>query len=199
MSAPRPTDRLLLPVGHRLGPVYDVDGSRPVALRVRIGSREEELSDAEASVWLAAHVPGNRPGSGPGRGAEVVAALRARGLLAELVPGDAAVAVARGLRARPLGIGLGEGGPGGTSEVFGLPDRPLLVLPGQAGQRWQTCLLAPDLWAAAVGSVALRAADDDHQPTRAEAVAELDLLLPLLPEVLAAGCGYLDAVDRPAG
>ena len=200
MSAPRLPGPSLLPVGHRLGPVHDVDGSRPVALRVRVGGRVEELDDAAGSVWLAAHVPGDRPGSAPGRGPDVVASLQARGLLVEVTPGaDTNVGVARGLRARPLGIGLGESGPELLHESFGLPGAPQLTLPAETARLWDICLLATDLWAASVGSLVLRASSDDHQPTRAEAVAELHRVLAVLPEVLAAGCGYLDVAEHPAG
>lgn len=194
----------VLPVGHRLGPVFGDDPPSRAPRVVQLGAVQQVLSAAEDRVWRAArpdpallflgdpqrlHLRVVSGGDDP----QLVPELERRGLLLRLPAAGVAPAAVRGLRARPHGAGLTWPGPLLTSDL-GLPELPLLRLTPDEAWHWQLAVVAPDL----VTAARLVAADAlDREPADAELGAALDDLVALVARVIAAGCGRLDVADQP--
>lgn len=202
MTAAQP--ERLLPVGHRLGPVFGDHPPSRAPRVVQLGAVQEVLSAAEDRVWRAARPdPADRLVGDPrtmrlrvvanGTDPELAPELERRGLLVRLPAAGVTPSAVRGLRARPHGVGLSRPGPDLTDDL-GLPQLPLLRLTPDEGWRWQLAVVASDL----VTAARLVVVDAlDREPTDAELGAALDDLVALVARVLAAGCGRLDVADQP--
>ena len=206
MPDPSTWHGLVLPVGHRLGPLHD--GAGPAPGVVRRGDDAELLSPAEAAVWdLARPRPED---AAPGDAVvleqrvtrarlepDLVDRLVARGLLLRVRPEDPAVGqVSTGVRARALGSCLG-GRTGSDTLTFGAAGTVALTVPGADAEVWLAAVYASDLWIAAAVLRGFWEPDRTTVPTAAERGEPLARLWAVVPRFLAAGCGYLDTAGRP--
>ncbi|HEY0448951.1 hypothetical protein [Actinophytocola sp.] len=164
---------IVLPVGHDLGAFHPGDGAAAVR-QVRLGAEIVELSTEEFQVWSLAHgIPSGdtvscTPAdlSSPLSSPDAVAALRDRGLLAEVTP-DSAQRFAAAHRLLPLALGLGNTAEEPWLFSVGLLYQPLVMMTGALFDLWQWAHLSPDLWLACRESaeVATRAGADDADVT----------------------------------
>ncbi|RBY86107.1 hypothetical protein [Blastococcus sp. TF02A-26] len=197
---------LVLPVGHRLGPLHGLDGSGPVPGVVRRGDAAELLDPAEAAVWDLARPRPDDPL--PGDAAlleqrvararlepEHVDRLLARDLLVRVRPEDPAVVpVSARVRARALGSCAGSRA---DALVFGVPGGAGLTVSAADAEVWLAAVYAADLWSAAAVLRAFQDPDRTTVATAAERAGPLARLWSVVPRFLAAGCGHLD-VGEPA-
>jgi len=202
---------LVLPVGHRLGPLHDPAGSGPPPSVVRRGDTAELLDPDEAAVWDLARP--QRADAQPGDAVtlqERVARARlepalvdrlvARGLLLHVVPEDSGIGqVSARVRARPLGSSTGGRTASGTVS-FGAPGAAPLDVPGADSEVWLAAVYAPDLWTAAGVLRAFWEPDRAAVATAAERERPLARLWAVVPRFLAGGYGHLDTPGaRPGG
>jgi hypothetical protein len=200
---------LVLPVGHRLGPLHDPAGSGPAPGVVRRGDVAELLPPDEATVWdLARPQPADpQPGDAVALQSRVVRAglepslvdrLVARGLLVRVVPEDPGIGqVSSRVRARPLGASVG-GREASDTVSFGAPGVAPLDVPGADAEVWLAAVYAPDLWTAAGVLCAFREPERTSVATAAERERPLAELWAVVPRFLAGGRGHLDTAGvRP--
>ena len=200
---------LVLPVGHRLGPLHDLPASGPAPGVVRRGDAAELLSPDEARVWdLARPRRGDvQPGDAVTLQSRVVLAglepslvdrLVARGLLLRVVPEDAGIGqVSARVRARPLGASVG-GRPASDTVSFGGPGAAPLDVSGADAEVWLAAVYAPDLWTAAGVLCAFREPERTTVASAAERERPLARLWDVVPRFLAGGRGFLDSAGvRP--
>lgn len=201
MSAPRSAwQGLTLPVGHRLGPLHVPDRTDPW-FAVRRGDDVELLDPAEAAAWellrprapLAGDAVAARDRlHAEGLPPDVLDRLRARRLTVDVDPvGPDLAARSATLRARPLGAALG-GDPDTDTVVLGVPGRALWRATGPQVEVWSAAVGAGDLWRAAALLVLLRDPGLEQLPDDTARDRPLVEIWQVVPEVLAAGCGYLD-------
>jgi hypothetical protein len=191
---------LTLPVGHRLGPLH-VPGRTDPWFAVRRGADVELLDRAEAAAWELLRPRRPLPGdavaarerlAAGGLPADVLDRLRARGLAVDVDPvGDDLAQRSARLRARPLGAAVG-GDPATDTVLIGAPGRPLWQATGAQVEVWSAAVGAGDLGRAAALLLLLRDPGLDRLPDAAARDRPLLEIWQVLPEVLAAGCGYLD-------
>jgi len=192
----------VFPVGHTAGPFVPAEETAAAHHVVRVGRREEQLTEAEFAVWVFAH-------HDSGRGVSVaelialgkefglleieppVRALLGRGLLVEVTDAES---FAQRYRLASLFLGLGNLPDDLDSFAIGVPGLdPLAVVSSAAFELWQWGWVAPSLWAHC--EVLATIGEQETGPSSPE--AELGPVLDTLPSLLAGFVAFLEPVMTP--
>lgn len=204
---PDDAQRLVLPIGQRLGALYHSDDPDDRVERLRVGTEVVRLSPELFSVWELAHgdpetILENR------WTVEKLTEVASAGVddvpsaLAQLVDQRVAVVVAdnldayltfgRGHRIVPTMMGLGNSSADPGTFGIGLLNTPLVTVNALFYDLYEWAHLDGDLWTACQNSAALNRRLGITDPVAVDADLLLGKLVDQMHGYLAPGAAYLD-------